>query len=596
MVSLQVWLPLNGNLNNQGLSNINATNNGATVNASGKIGSCYQFGTAASDITIPKEAMTSFTTEASVCFWIKILTWNTSYATFFQAGPASTPWTSYIFGLLRNNANSTCCFTISNGSSASNASYLTPSLDLNIWYHISLIYKTGHCLIYINGQLHQDYATSIVPNFPNITTIKLGRCTNGSSYQTNCQMNDFRLYDHALSAKEVELISRGLVLHYPLNRDGFGQDNLLSRYVSPGGQAPGATATAGRTNYYGDYGIIIPATENADTYFRLFLKEQLVQNETYTISCNVSGLLNGSMYRFPLFAQGNTSMGLLELNHNGLCSLTFTMTYSTQSAATIGNETVYICFMDDNGRTLTTGQGPITVTNFKIEKGSVATPWIPASTDALYSSLGLNSNIIYDASGYGNNGTKNGQFSYVSNTPRMCMSTEFNGSDNAIIIPFNNILGTSQRDYTISVWIYKTSIGSKSYQTILGGPSGFELEARNAAGTDPVFVGWNWGKPTAPYEFNKWTLFTFVHTTTDCKIYVNGQYVSTGSSKSNPSGNYYIGAWNSTTGQNYQGLMSDFRIYCTALTAEQIKELYDTSASLANNGTLLSYEFVEGGA
>lgn len=213
-MSLQVWLPLNGNLNNQGLTNINAINNGATVNASGKIGSCYQFGTAASDITIPKEAMTSFTTEASVCFWIKILTWNTSYATFFQAGPASTAWTAYIFGLLRNNANSTCCFTISNGSSASNASYLTPPLDLNIWYHISLIYKTGHCLIYTNGQLYQDYTTSIVPNFSGITTIKLGRCTNGSSYQTNCQMNDFRIYNHALSKKEIEEISRGLFLHF----------------------------------------------------------------------------------------------------------------------------------------------------------------------------------------------------------------------------------------------------------------------------------------------------------------------------------------------------------------------------------------------
>jgi hypothetical protein len=49
----------------------------------GKIGSCYSFGTSTSYIDIQKEAMTSFTTEASVCFWLKILTWNTSYATYF---------------------------------------------------------------------------------------------------------------------------------------------------------------------------------------------------------------------------------------------------------------------------------------------------------------------------------------------------------------------------------------------------------------------------------------------------------------------------------------------------------------------------------
>lgn len=212
-MSLQVWLPLDGNLNNQGLCNVTVINNEATINNSGKIGQCYQFGTAASDITLSANAMTSMTTECSICFWIKILSWNTSYATFFQAGTASTAWAAYRFGFLRNNANSTCCFTISNGSTASNANYLTPALELNTWYHIGLCYKTGHCLIYINGTLYQDYTTSIVPAFSGITTIKIGRCTTGSNYQTNCLMNDFRIYDHCLSDKEIEEISKGLVVH-----------------------------------------------------------------------------------------------------------------------------------------------------------------------------------------------------------------------------------------------------------------------------------------------------------------------------------------------------------------------------------------------
>jgi hypothetical protein len=30
-------------------------------------------------------------------------------------------------------------------------------------------------------------------------------------------MNDFRIYDHALSTKEVEEIAKGLVLHYKLD-------------------------------------------------------------------------------------------------------------------------------------------------------------------------------------------------------------------------------------------------------------------------------------------------------------------------------------------------------------------------------------------
>jgi hypothetical protein len=169
-----------------------------------------------------------------------------------------------------------------------------------------------------------------------------------------------------------------------INASGQINPNLLSRYVAPGQQNPGATSTAGRTNYYGDYGIIIPATENADTYFRLFLKQQLTANAKYTISCNVSGLLDGGYYNFPLFAQGNTSMGILQLNHNGLCSLTFTMTYGTQTAVTVGSETVYICFMDDTARTIPSGQGPITVTHFKLEAGEIATPWCPYTNDPNY--------------------------------------------------------------------------------------------------------------------------------------------------------------------------------------------------------------------
>ena len=42
-MALQVWLPLNGTLENKGCSTATATNSNATVITDGKTGSCYSF-------------------------------------------------------------------------------------------------------------------------------------------------------------------------------------------------------------------------------------------------------------------------------------------------------------------------------------------------------------------------------------------------------------------------------------------------------------------------------------------------------------------------------------------------------------------------
>lgn len=159
----------------------------------------------------------------------------------------------------------------------------------------------------------------------------------------------------------------------------------LARYVTTGGNSPGNTSVAGRTNYYDSYGIIIPATENADTYFSIWYDTPLVSGQVYTLSGQVSGLLEGSYYNFPLFAQNNSAMGLIKFNQNGLCCLTFTMNYtSTIQTATVNGKTFYRMFMDDNGRALASGQGKILIKNIKLEEGSKPTPWLPNQSDSIY--------------------------------------------------------------------------------------------------------------------------------------------------------------------------------------------------------------------
>ena len=420
-------------------------------------------------------------------------------------------------------------------------------------------------------------------------------------------MNDVRIYDHCLSQKEVKEISKGLVLHYKLDGwSGGSGENLLSKYVTPGQQNPGTTSSAGRTNYYGDYGIIIPASENADTYFRLFTNTQLQQNVQYTISCEVSGLSSGTYYNFPLYSQSNTSMGVLKIDHNGVCSLTFTMTYATQTAMTADGKTVYLCFMDDSARTLASGQGAITIKNFKLEKGSVATAWSPDIED-----LGIDTTKITDSSGYGNDGTITGMLTAESNSDRYNVSTYFNGSSYITISnPWKN--GSIVTELTHTAWIKWNSDCSTSsgIHSIAGGNSFFRFSlgksnklwayglrsSLNGETTSAAGLG-QYGSTTSLVN-GQWYFIAVTFKNGVCKCYCDGELVGTvDNSATYPAlkstiDNLYIGSHNGG-GEYAIGNVADSRMYCTALSAEDILDLYHTSANVDNEKRLHSFEFVE---
>lgn len=583
-MSLRVWLPLNGSLENKGLDDITPVLTGAVaVDNEGKIGKCYKFGTSLGRITIPPVVMRNYT-ECSVTFWINILGWQTNWDTFFQAGLGAAPWNNYIFGVLRNTGNSVV-FTISDASSSSQGNYKSSDLTLNTWYHLGFTYKAGHCCIYVNGHLYKDYSTTIIPNFGGINYISLGQLGNASSYQTNCKMNDFRIYDHALSPLEIKQISQGLILHYPLNRGGWGNENIIA-----GTEPTEQTYTYPSSGYKDKFAPLTTVVPTGDKY---------------TLSFYAKSTVAGDKIRAHYYSPNTTttcvsSQGITRTASDGNMDFTLTtdwklywVTY-TQTETT-AKKHIIIPRMGAVGNTqgIVSGTGTVSIKCIKFEEGDKPTPWCPNSSDTLYNKLGLNDNMEYDTSGYGNNGTRIGTFTWTSDTPKYNVSTVFNGTDNAIQTPSLPSM-ISDKNYTIAVWIYKTVIGSKGYQTIYGGPSGFEIEARNGGANETKFVPWNWGKPMASYELNEWNHCVFVHSDSDCKIYLNGEYIATGTAKAaNPSGNYFVGAWNTATQQNFDGLMSDFRIYATALSAKDVKDLYELGATIDTNGVLSTYEFAE---
>jgi len=556
-MSLQVWLPLNRDLRNQGLDK-QVTINGGIIDDNGKLGKCYLV-TKTNPITITQSI--SATSEWTVNFWAKLpssMNNATAWETMFSFptinadtganGISYINWASYHNVKIWDDANHQWFWA-------------SPSTHFNYdkWHMWTVAHTangngvTGK--IYIDGNLIGTYN-----NTTHQMKIRPGSITIGGGISTGgFYINDFRIYDHCLSQMEVKELSKGLVLHYPLNRGGFGNENLLSRYVVPGQAGPTSTAAGGRTTWLGDYKITIPATENADTYFRLFMSEQLVSGQTYTISCQVDGLLSGSVYRFPMFAQSNTAMGVLVLDHNGLNSLTFTMNWTgTQTAATGANgETVYVNFLDDSSRTIVSGQGAITVSNFKLEKGEKVTPWCPNVLDTLYSTMGLNSLIEYDCSGYCNNSVYNSKPTVSSDTSKYNVSTYFGEYNTPKTDLIDNSLLPALTNCTITWWekndttrtllltgqttshYIAASDGNTYYHGTVGGTK--TLYRDGIAGTYSCEAGKWHHYALVGVDISSWTALHF---------------------------NSYSSYW------YLKGLVSDFRIYATALSADDVKSLY----------------------
>ena len=561
-MSLQVWLPLRGDLTQQGLSQIEAINHNAVVNDNGKIGKCYQFGADEEYLELSHiEEMKQYTGAFSICMWVKILSWNTNFATLISAYHTYDDWKNLIFSILRYGSNSKLCFTISDGSSYTDGNLVSGELTLDTWYHIACIYKPGNISMYIDGKLISSYNTSVIPDFSLITKCRIGY--NASRYQSDCLMNDVRLYNHALTEREVKEISRGLVLHYPLNNNGLGNENL----------------------FLGSRNWTWPASSTSNfNYNWIVTSGKLTVGETYTVSAVVEtteptqkvtiynyqtqpSVVSGGPITYDFIADGKTRD-----------SWTFTATatgliaYAGLSTKTIDQTAVY--------------------KDLKLEVGDKATPYSPAPSEI------ADYNTVHDISGFGNDGIVTGVLNILSDTPRYKVSTYFDGSS-YIVTDYYSTLGVG--DFTISAWVKIEVNSSKTYQPII-------INKNTGAASVGCGIYWNhnqnkflwstadgsaateiWTENTFADLYDKWTHVVMVRNADDVKIgyfYINGvreELTSTPVIRNVSNATYpmvigAIGPHNYATYQ-YTGGISDVRLYATALSADDIKELYEMGVS-----------------
>lgn len=107
-----------------------------------------------------------------------------------------------------------------NGGSDTNTKY-SYTFNTDTWYHVAATYDGVNYSLYINGEMVKT-GTRQVDAFTDCNNLGIG-CrslnANGTSY-TNGKtkyLNDVRIYNTALSPREIKEISKGLVCHYPLS-------------------------------------------------------------------------------------------------------------------------------------------------------------------------------------------------------------------------------------------------------------------------------------------------------------------------------------------------------------------------------------------
>ena len=208
-MALRVWLPLNGNLNNQGLSNQGIiTTTPAYTN--GKIGQCLTTGGLKFTALQAEEIFND--NGFSYCCWIYIpVDAGTAVAgnnCFF--GRNSNPRIYSLFQypnvddlhlswIRYTNSEKTTTDTTVGGVWAD-------FFEVRTWIHLAVTYKPGEVKIYKNGELFTtlnktiDYTTYTGFNYE----------TDIISSSSQRYLNDVRVYDECLSQKQIKEIKVSL--------------------------------------------------------------------------------------------------------------------------------------------------------------------------------------------------------------------------------------------------------------------------------------------------------------------------------------------------------------------------------------------------
>lgn len=609
-MALQVWLPLMGDVHNQGLYPLEFNNTNAQVSASGCLGSCYSFtattGTGINAIISSNDFLTRFIDNHSfsLCAWFKTTDAsltpiiNITYGIYLQGGPNAR-------FILYNSSRTIYC----GGTKVTNDGK---------WHHAVGTYdaETGNMRVYVDGVLDNEVQYTAGYQYVHSwnNPFYIGRNPNNSTansgYFFQGSIQDVRFYDHSLSAKEVKEISKGLAIHYKLNEQYVGN---ITNMLTPGGTYGTTTGSTWTGHYYvgtvedavgpvpftrmNKLAITVSGTTTGGGASLARQTNIPVQPSTqYTYSTYVKPSDNFAythpnfLYRYEYDSAGTKT---IEQGINNISKREYVgdgwyriwNTFTTQ--ATTAKMHVY--FYTYPGKTMAYYLG-----GCQLELGDT----LHVYTEGTYSN-----SMMPDSSGYIRNGE------HFSGTV-IPVKTEGLGRNEYAVENIDGYIGKAtvnmppMEKVTFAWWANYKVFGAQtsglfSTSNVDGHPTDYNTTACNMRDSyfDMCNTAGSCKRLSATgIELNKWHHYCITYDGATERFYVDGvEKSSIAQTVALKDWKYLYISYSRAGGviRMCRGAVSDFRVYCTALSADDVKELYDTAASVDNKGNFYCYELKE---
>lgn len=587
-MSLIAWYPLNGDTKDYSGNNNHIVSGTYTEDVKGKIGKCFVAGGTFETVLKTPITTNKLNDNVTISFWIFNTRQAGSIAIFGNKGndsntSASSPKRTFNYYLYPTP-------TDFHYSCSKYSGVLEDVVPYNQWTHITTVQTDKQFIIYING-IKKRTVTISSPTPKNDYTLYIG---GGDNSNSSCKFNDVRIYNEALSAKQIKEIAQAKICHYTFNEELY--ENTTNLYDNKN-KLSIVNAVVEWENTHALKCEIAANTKYAGLNFNSNLT--LEPLTTYTLSYKfkkVAGKLlqiRGHVEQTNFEILHTTINGKEFSNYSYYTGIDLTDSFDTHEIIIVFNTKEDITSLNKmyiQPNAIKDEYVKVRIWDIQVEKKDHATPFTTSSR----------SQVLKDISGYGYDMTTYNQYSPVWNkddsSNRIKNYSTLTKKDSYSNLNFKYKYPDA---FTFSCWVRTTD--NEAF-CLVGFPSGnntFVSLAINNYGrislhsclSTPDTNGDKWyaGSTTAIND-GEWHFVAATYDGTTAKSYIDGKYEASSTvtfdferqaiydltiNMRSPDSN-----WGNYETRRYEGDISDVRVYATALSAEDIKLLYQPEISI----------------